>query len=102
MEGPQENPEALVAKIEELKQELAEYKQKANKKIHELQDELAKAAAGKGVSKKGMVEVTIDGQLAYVTKNAQSWMAAKNAQCSEMYQEVQRLQKYTKYLESQR
>ena len=79
-------------KLLNLQQEFNDYAKQANQKIEQLQDELAKDAAGKGVSKKGMVEVTIDGTAAYVTKNVQRWMLAKAQQVEFMFNENQRLE----------
>ena len=83
---------SVALKLLKLQQEFNDYKKQANHNIEQLQDELTKAAAGKGVSKKGMVEVTIDGTAAYVTKNAQRWMLAKAQQVEFMFNENQRLE----------
>jgi len=59
-----------------------------SKLVDDLRDEITHAAKGKGFTKKGLVEVKIDGQYAYVTSNAQKWMAEKARQCEELFKEV--------------
>jgi len=58
-----------------------------SKLVDDLRDEITRAAKGRGFTKKGLVEVKIDGQYAYVTSNAQRWMAAKAKQCEELFKE---------------
>jgi len=82
--GPEDKIAQLEAKLVKRDQAITDL----SKLVDDLRDEITRAAKGKGFTKKGLVEVKIDGQYAYVTSNAQKWMAEKARQCEEMFKEV--------------
>jgi len=82
------DPETRIEQLEAKLKEKDDMVKTLSKMVDDLRDEITRAAKGKGFTKKGLVEVKIDGQYAYVTSNAQKWMAAKAKQCEEMFKEV--------------
>lgn len=80
-------------KLEKLKAKYADMEKHYTKRINDLENELTRAAEGKGIGKKALVEVTIDGQYALVTRNVQQWMMIKAKQCEELFNQNVHMQK---------